>query len=314
MKLRGITLLTLAGGVLVYLMSLGPFSSDANDELASQPALIATDTAAIGIAPESITAPLKAEPPPEIPLDPNDLSQINLGTYFGKHPGVAALQHDYGELLNDMFTRRSGTLSPQQVERFNELHIVPWNPKIAEDCEEILTPVPGTRCRDVYERPHSHDYEALSIEELRSMPAHDAAAPYYLALKTSPSISRDEVLDLMYRAAAMADKPGELLQYSTWLAASGKKGAEDLRVRYVLEKVASAMGDERSRPELIWQDIESVASKLEDPQKFLEQAESDVAARLASMNRARLEVFGLPITMRGNSDDNSTTISNQSPG
>lgn len=197
------------------------------------------------------------------------------------------------DVIWDMLVKQRGHLTEAQRARYNELHIVPWNPRTGEDCS-----VPEGGCDVLYEREPRHPYELLSLEQLRSLPEDDPAAPLHIPRKDR-FLTLQEVVDLYVRAAALANKPGDLLQYGYWVG--NGKNLDALRFKYVTELIAFEMGDERARPSQRRAEIEklifSEGSNVK-PKEFLAHAEDEAASHLARMDHIRRSVFGLPLSRR----------------
>jgi hypothetical protein len=107
-------------------------------------------------------------------------------------------------------------------------------------------------------------------------------------------------LTLIVRAAALADKPGELLQWAYWTRVTSRSYEKNLaghRLRLTLATVTSAMGDERSRPDVredaLREFLELNGSHSEEQ---IQSAKTKATELLEEMNRTRMEVLGLPIT------------------
>ncbi|MDA0788632.1 MAG: hypothetical protein O2780_04135 [Proteobacteria bacterium] len=238
-------------------------------------------------------------------IDDGNLGRVTKSSYYQlEYPEETADQMRTTDPVMDMFFSRTGTLTALQRERYNELHIVPWNPVVEHDCsvpssEELP---PGARsCKPVAERQFDHPYSLLTTRQLREM-GNDPAAILMLAKRPEEvPLDREQRLAEYARASAIADKPGELLQFAYWAMVHrpGKEAAlRSKRTRYVLERVTQQMGDERSQPEARRAEFEE-ALELHgmNAKQELEAADIESERLLDQMNQTRLEVLGLPITL-----------------
>ncbi|MEM7364199.1 MAG: hypothetical protein AAF525_09245 [Pseudomonadota bacterium] len=206
--------------------------------------------------------------------------------------------HSLSDPTYDMLTTRTGYLTPAQRERYNELHIIPWNPKVGDDCSQApVTSVVSRVCKPVYETRYSHHYEQLSYAELEELHG-DPAALYYLSRK-GDHLPTEERIRLVIEAAAISGKPGELLSIGRVLRQrqGGSMTSEDvIRTKHALEIVAAEMGDERA-------DVERSRSQIiellgERAPKELEISEQEAVQILNEMNLVSVGTVGFP-TPRG---------------
>ncbi len=219
------------------------------------------------------------------PTNPGDLSRVTSFSYF-RPPYVSQ-----DNVVFNMLLTQTGRLSPHQIERFNELHILPWNP-LKTDCRI------GELC-DQRERRVAHPYEDLSIEELRSMPDHDAAVQLVLARK-DPDLDRHTRMEATLRASALASKPGPLLWQSRMLGSPpGTQPLEDFDdayLRYMLETVGALLGDERSEPEARRADLAvTLRHNGVNVAEALAEADVKVTHQLTDLSNFRRVHFGVPL-------------------
>ncbi len=262
-----------------------------------------------GAASQLIAVPSDSSRPATHPDDPDvdegDLGHLTRSGYYNlPYPEEIARKTHAMEPLVDMFMGRRGTLTPAQRDRYNELHIVPWNPVVGQDCS--ASPghelPPGVRyCKPISERQVDHPYRLLSTEQLRAM-EDDPAAILLLARRDDEiPLTKEERFVEYTKAAALADKPGELLlfAYGAMLHRPGVEAKLDSRrTRYVIETVTHAMGDERSQPDSRRNEyVETLLEHGDDPDAALAAAEAESKRLLDEMNQTRLRVMGLPITL-----------------
>jgi hypothetical protein len=243
--------------------------------------------------PETERAVELSEPPaprqlaPELQDQSPALDEVSSAHYFRRSEAEAAFFE--WDVTHDMLVKRSGRLTESQRERYNELHIIAWNPRVGADCT-----VPDGGCSVIYERDPSHPYELLSLEELEELPIDDVAAPYFIARKAK-TLSIPEIIRLVAKSAALADKPGDLLQYGYY---AGVRGTPDaVRTKYITELIAYEMGDERSRPGERRAELEAMLDR-EGASNFVESANEEAEMILKEMELTRQTVFGLPLSRR----------------
>jgi hypothetical protein len=299
-------LVSLVGVVLVSSLIWVTYRSDESSIVPSSPSSVDQTADAVNspgaLAESDTSVHAKAQPTSEPLAVPNsrDLSKIARVSYFVGEPEPFA-EFRKQDPIADMFIYRAGRLTNEQRERYNELHIVPWNPKVADDCSVPASPSlgNGTSCHPVFERPDSHPYDAYTLEQVESLPDHDEAKAYFTAMKSAATISKEDAVDLFLESTALANKPGELLQYSYWISHGGIRTVDDHRFVYIMRKIAATMGDERSDPEAARAELRSAFGQSdEENNKFLIEVDEEISRRLAEMNRRRLELIGLPITQK----------------
>lgn len=142
--------------------------------------------------------------------------------------------------VRDMVTDRLSAPSQAQIERYNELHILPWNPVVARDCSQADACI-------VVRRDPEHAYFSASDERLAEIRYRDPVAALVLARRALDDGSQ---LQNYIAAAALSGKPGPLLElaYGHYDDSESSDPAERQR-RAVLEAVAARLGDERANPD-----------------------------------------------------------------
>ena len=128
-------------------------------------------------------------------------------------------------------------LAPAQVERYNQLHMIPWRYDAHETCDEC--PETGSVI--------DHTYQHYSRTQLERLPDSDPVKHLFLARHED---TFDGVVGRQLLAAALSGKPGELLAPAYMANPSGESSQGDvqaLQYRYILTMIAGAMGDERAR-------------------------------------------------------------------
>jgi hypothetical protein len=197
--------------------------------------------------------------------------------------------------FDPMLVTGLGDFNAEEIERYNRLHLLPFNPAIGRDCEDRPDPqLPGrsyTSCTTVRERP-AHPYSELGDEVLLSLAEHDAAAALMLGRRVA---GEDERLYWYLRAAALSEKSGPLMA----LAEQRYRDSMDLRlvrgelrrvprpdriaVRVALDTVAGRMGDPRANPDR-WRGVLRSLAADRAP-TYLAQADALVAEFLGAMAR-----------------------------
>lgn len=140
----------------------------------------------------------------------------------------------------DMVTARLSAPSQDQIERYNALHILPWNPVVGQDCGQ------AEGCRTLRRDPE-HPYFSASDESLDEIRYSDPVAALVLARRSADEGSR---LQNYLAAVALSGKPGPLLELA--YGHYGESGSDDpahSQRRAVLEAVALRLGDERADPD-----------------------------------------------------------------
>ncbi len=185
--------------------------------------------------------------------------------------------------------------APEEVARYNELHVLPWNPITHFECQDTAKEVlgnnsPVTSCQAVRERP-PHDYFSMNKEDVAELAYADPVAALVMGRTEN---APEQQFNYYLRASALSGKPGPLLDlvYRRYApvdgAISDAQGAKvRAKYRYVLEKLASEMGDGRAKPDAAWTLLSAVA----DPQE-----QDDVRTALHDakkvMNSIRSSVLG----------------------
>lgn len=239
-------------------------------------------------------------------VEPGDnLSRISRALYYRmgfNFPEELSVKLFGENILYNMFVAREGLLSPPQRARYDALHIIPWNPKTGDDCSVhpgYELPPGATMCVPIFERDEPHPYALLSVEDLRAMPG-DPVAVYHLARHKNLQRTREDTFELIVKASALADKSGELLQFAWWQSPEATDPArlEARRLRYVIERVTDAMGDERSEPDAREAEFfESLSlAGVDNPDEHIELAKAEANALLHDMDRTRREVLGIGLT------------------
>ena len=172
-----------------------------------------------------------------------------------------AIKQRHGVTYDPMLVMGLGDFTDEEIDAYNELHVLPFNPAVGNDCQELPDPQFTDRfhktCKTVRERAE-HPYHDLAESELRYLAMHDAAAALVLGRR---SVGEEERLYWYLRAAALSEKSGPLMALAERRYGSAHKlQTVDGRVvpvpqpdamvkRLALETVASKLGDPRARPE-----------------------------------------------------------------
>jgi hypothetical protein len=211
-------------------------------------------------------------------------------------------QHQAEPAFDPMLVTGLGEFTDEEIERYNRLHVLPFNPAIGRDCEDRPDPQfperSYTSCTTVRERP-AHPYSELDDEALLSLAEHDATAALILGHRVA---GEHERLFWYLRAAALSEKSGPLMA----LAEQRYRVTMDLRlvegelrrvrrpdriaVRVALDTVAGRMGDPRANPESWRELLRSLAA--DRASTYLAQADALVVEFLNAMARTQREITG----------------------
>ena len=177
-----------------------------------------------------------------------------------------------------------GEFSDEEIAAYNDLHILPFNPVVGSECNEVESQyVPNsfdTVCTNTRKFP-AHPYESLEPEELAELANSDGTAALILAKKTGDA---DERLKYYLRAAALSDKSGPILTlaemrfrtFEDLVRDEDKKlksvpRPDKLITRLALESVAQKMDDPRAMPDLWRQRLQS--QPFMEPEEALRRAD-----------------------------------------
>jgi hypothetical protein len=201
-----------------------------------------------------------------------------------------------------MLVMALGDFSDEEIARYNDLHILPFNKAVGQDCEEI--PHPNfidrtyTMCKTVREFPE-HPYAELDTQALMELAVHDQVAALMLGRRVKDEEQR---LSWYLRATALSGKSGPLMSLAEnrynvvhkLKTVDGKyqpvPQPESLAVRIALGIVAKKMGDPRATPDRWRQTLRELA--LEDSENYLSRANDLADEFLASMARTQREITG----------------------
>ena len=198
------------------------------------------------------TAPQEAVFDPEN-VDPDSIDWEGMRARYniiGKDPMLLRISRDY---------------TPQEIAAFNQLHVLPFNPQVGEDCgpETIFDPDVGQidtyGCTPVLEFPE-HPYSELPTEELIALAETDAEAAVFASRRVQ---GVEEQMRFAFRAAALSGKSGPIMELATSefsppdsidqisnVSSSVRENyILDVTHRIILEQVAEALGDPRANSE-----------------------------------------------------------------
>ncbi|MEM1433932.1 MAG: hypothetical protein AAGG11_07760 [Pseudomonadota bacterium] len=182
------------------------------------------------------------------------------------------------------------------VARYNEMHVLPYHPVVADNCAEQYSAVeasaPGVRCQL---RPRLIYLGASKEELLGWMEAGDAVAASLLV--EFPTATPQERFDAALAAYRLSGKPAELVRYVEQHVADAivrvdRESLEDFVDRepsaiaalngYVLSRIARNAGDPRAQPEH-WKQLYVEHARHLSPDEFdLRTAEESLEALVAS--------------------------------
>ena len=214
----------------------------------------------------------------------------------------AAIKRRFGVTYDPMLVMALGNFTDAEIDAYNELHVLPFNPAIGNDCQELPDPQFADRfytaCKTLRERPE-HPYHELAEEELRFLAVHDAVAALVLGRRT---LGEEERLYWYLRAAALAEKSGPLMALAERRYGSGFKlqavdgqmtrvpQTDAMVTRLALETVADKLGDPRAEPERWRQNLLNAAG--DESVGAIARADALVAEFLGHMADAQRRVTG----------------------
>ena len=191
----------------------------------------------------------------------------------------------------------SAEFSDAEIEAYNRLHVLPFNPVVDEVCHDFISDdgeSMGIECRRIRER-EEHQYASLPMEELQELGYSDALAALFMGER-----SRDlgESMAWYLRSAALSGKPGPLIKLAKMkLPVSkrikGTRGFEPEPLGFFLRsavlRVAREMGDPRAKPEI----SDARLLELGESEERIVQAEHTASKMLSAIRRIQAEV-GVP--------------------
>ena len=215
---------------------------------------------------------------------------------------LTAIKHRLGVTYDPMLVMGLGDFTDAEIDAYNELHVLPFNPAVGEDCRELPDPqFPGQdfqTCKTLRERPE-HPYNDLADEDLRYLAVHEPVASLLLGRR---ALAEEERLYWHLRAAALAEKSGPLLalaerRYGSAYGLQAVAGQvtpvaqpEAMITRLALETVAGKLGDPRANPQR-WREA-LLRAAGEQSAEALARADGLVMEFLTSMADAQRRVTG----------------------
>ena len=171
-----------------------------------------------------------------------------------------AIKQRFGVSYDPMLVMALGEFTDEEIDAYNELHVLPFNRAVGKDCEELPDPQFSDgfvkTCKTVRERP-PHPYNELPDADLHFLAVHDAVAALLLGRRAT---DEEERLYWYLRAVALAEKSGPLLALAERRYGSGYRlqaldgkmvpvaQTDAMIKRLALETVAGKLGDPRANP------------------------------------------------------------------
>jgi hypothetical protein len=168
-----------------------------------------------------------------------------------------------------------GGFTQQEIAAFNQLHVIPFNPKVDEVCHDHQTGYDGVGpngdgfisvCEEIKQFPE-HEYASLNLDRLLELSEFDAAAAVFASRKAEDLSTK---IGMTLQAVALSEKSGPLLELRqrefNSFAIEGRPKEEivnDLVHRIVLEKLADTLGDPRAKPDEMWPVLDEVLDDAE---------------------------------------------------
>jgi hypothetical protein len=204
--------------------------------------------------------------------------------------------------FDPMLVMAMGDFSDEEIARYNDLHIVPFNKAIGQECEDLPHPNFVDRtynvCKTTREFPE-HPYGDLNDQALLELAVTDATAALFLGRRVK---QEQERLRWYLRAAALSEKSGPLMslaenRYNSVHALKTVDGElrsvakfDSVATRIALDTVAQKMGDPRANPGRWQQALREVAG--DKAAIYLGRADVLVVKFLESMAHTQRDITG----------------------
>lgn len=191
----------------------------------------------------------------------------------------------------------SAEFSDAEIEAYNRLHVLPFNPVVDEVCHDFISDdgeSMGIECRRIRER-EEHQYASLPMEELQELGYSDALAALFMGERSK---DLGESMAWYLRSAALSGKPGPLIKLAKMKLPikkriKGTRGFEPEPRGFFLKsavlRVAREMGDPRAKPEI----SDARLLELGESEERIVQAEHTASKMLSAIRRIQAEV-GVP--------------------
>ena len=191
----------------------------------------------------------------------------------------------------------SAEFSDAEIEAYNRLHVLPFNPVVDEVCHDFISDdgeSTGIECRRIRER-EEHQYASLPMEELQELGYSDALAALFMGERSK---DLGESMAWYLRSAALSGKPGPLIKLAKMKLPikkriKGTRGFEPEPRGFFLKsavlRVAREMGDPRAKPEI----SDARLLELGESEERIVQAEHTALQMLSALRRIQAEV-GVP--------------------
>ena len=206
----------------------------------------------------------------------------------------ASVEQRLGRPYDPLAMPKRTDLTEQEIQAFNELHILQFNPRDREVCSQSsdeLSSGAVVTCKRYSERGE-HPYLSMDLEELADLAYADAEAAIVIGRRT---LEFKEALKWHIRAVALSGKPGPLMSLSKGRIRSSQYNKETdteepdyqgISRKAAIELVAQKLGDPRANPER-WRN-ELANSGL--PPDLLEQAKSEAESILSKIKQIQQQV------------------------
>ena len=191
----------------------------------------------------------------------------------------------------------SAEFSDAEIEAYNRLHVLPFNPVVDEVCHDFISEVDdstGIECRRIRQR-EEHQYASLPMEELQELGYSDALAALFMGERSK---DLGESMAWYLRSAALSGKPGPLIKLAKMklpvskLVEGTRRFEPEPRGFYLQSavlRVAKEMGDPRAKPEI----SDARLLELGESEERIVQAEHAALQMLSTIRRIQAEV-GVP--------------------
>jgi len=245
---------------------------------------------------------------PHQALPQRELSQAELADIDPASIDWEAMKSRLGFYVDPMLLRMqiaASSLTAEEIAAFNKLHVLPFNAKVDEICEEVLVEgqewlPPEDRvaehCESVMQfSPHA--YTDLPLDQLVALAVTDAEAAVIASRKAN---NLDEKISLALRAVALSGKSGPALELakrsfgSSYLSTPNGQTlqVENIFNSIVLEKIAQRLGDPRANPTASFYLIEESGLTEAQKKEFFEDVNNAEKAALETMAAIQSEISG----------------------
>ena len=199
-----------------------------------------------------------------------------------------------------------GGFTQQEIAAFNQLHVIPFNPKVDEVCYDHQTGYDGVGpngdgfisvCEEIKQFPE-HEYASLDLDALLELAEDDAAAAVFASRQIEELPLK---IGMALQAVALSEKSGPLLElrqreFGSITVEGDQRSKDDvindLAHRMVLDKLADLLGDPRARPDEMQAHIKDVARDAQEAEAIFRGIDDSVTNTLKELVKIQRETTG----------------------